>query len=108
MTVVANIFDRLAKSRPAEAAIEQPTKDPAQRLLEWLLTWPRGRSFSISDVLTYGPRPKKNAEEALKLAKILEKQGWIVPKSTPRKDMRHWDIVRRPIVHPKIDHRRSD
>jgi hypothetical protein len=53
-------------------------------------------------MMTYGPRPKKNAEEMLKLATVLERHGWLTPKSTPRKDMHHWNIVRHPIVHPKL------
>jgi hypothetical protein len=53
--------------------------------------------------MTYGPRPKKNAEEVLKLAMVLERHGWLTPKSTPRKDMHHWNIVRQhPVVHPKL------
>jgi hypothetical protein len=101
-----NLFDRLNQGRPSP--VEEKTKDdPAQRMLDFILRWPR-ESISTSELITYGPRPKKNSEEVLKLATTLEKHGWLTPKSTPRKDMRHWNIVRRPIVHPKIDHRRSD
>ena len=76
-------------------------QDHAQRMLDFILRWPR-ESISTSDLMTYGPRPKQNAEGVLKLATILEKYGWLTPKSTPRKDMRHWNICRKPFVHPKL------
>jgi hypothetical protein len=98
---MASIFDRLAKSRPAPTNQQQP--DHAQRMLDFLLRWPR-QSVSTTDMMIYGPRPKKNAEEVLKLAAILEKHGWLTPKNTPKKNMRHWDIVRRqPVVRPTLD-----
>jgi len=100
--VVGNLFDRLAHDRPAEAAAERPSKDPAQKMLDFLLRWP-GESISTSEMMIYGPRPKKNAEEVLKLATILEKYGWLTPKPTPQKRMKHWNIVRRPIIHPTLD-----
>ena len=91
----SNLFDRLRRPPAAEAAIEQPSKDPAQRMLDFLQRWP-GESISRTEMMIYGPRPKKNAEEVLKLATTLEKHGWLTPKSTPQKRMRHWNIVRRP------------
>ena len=97
-----NIFDRLAKGRPAVLAEEKAKPDHAQKMLDWILNkWPRP-SVSTSDLMTYGPKPRQNAEETLKLATILEKQGWLTPKSMPRKDQHHWNIPRRPIVHPKL------
>jgi hypothetical protein len=99
--MTANLFERLAaKGRPVEEKTSQP--DLAQRMLDFLLRWPRP-SISTSDMMIYGPRPKQNAEGVLKLATILEKHGWLTPKSTPKKNMRHWNIVRRPIVHPTLD-----
>ena len=97
-----NLFERLSKGRPPPA--EENTKQPdlAQRMLNFLLRWPHP-SISTSDMMIYGPRPKQNAEGVLKLATILEKHGWLTPKSTPKKNMRHWNIVRRPIVHPTLD-----
>src|SRR5262245_18345176 len=97
-----NLFDRLARTRPTPA--EEKTNhevDHAHRMLDFILRWPR-ESISTADLVIYGPRPRKNVEEVLKMAAILESQGWITPKSTQRKDMRHWNIVRRPIVHPKL------
>ena len=79
-----------------------PTKqDHAQRMLDFLLRWPRP-SISVSEMMIYGPRPKQNAEGIHKLATILEKQGWLEPKPTPKKNMRHWTINRKPFVHPKL------
>jgi len=98
---VANLFDRLRRPPAAEAATERPSEDPAQRMLDFILRWPE-ESIGTSEMMIYGPRPKKNAEEVLKLATILEKYGWLARK-TPRKDMHHWNIVRRPIIHPTLD-----
>jgi hypothetical protein len=99
---MASIFNRLAKSRPTPINQQQP--DHAQRMLDFLLRWPRP-SISAADMMTYGPRPRQNAEETLKIASILERHGWLTPIPTPRKDQHHWNIVRQhPIVHPKIDH----
>ena len=79
---------------------QQP--DHAQRMLDFVLSWPR-ETIAATDLMTYGPRPRQNAEEVLKLASILEKRGWLRPKNTPRKDMHHWNIVRQhPVVHPKL------
>jgi hypothetical protein len=97
-----NLFERLAQKRPAEAAIKQPSQNPTQRMLDFVLRWP-GESISTSEMMLYGPRPKKNAEEVLKLATTLEKYGWLRPKTTPKKNMRHWNIVRRPIINPTLD-----
>ena len=98
--VAMTIFERLSKNRPAPIN-EAQRPDYAQRMLDFILRWPR-ESISTSDLMTYGPRPKKNAEEMLKLATILERHGWLTRKSTPRKDMHHWTITRRPIIHPKL------
>jgi hypothetical protein len=91
-----NLFERLSKNRPAPVE-EAKQPDYAQKMLNFVLRWPRP-SISTADMMTYGPKPRQNAEEVLKLATILEKQGWLTPKS----DQHHWDITRRPIVHPKL------
>src|SRR5262245_32159969 len=98
---MTTIFDRLSKGRPAPVEEKTDELDHAQRMLDFILYWPRP-SISVPELMTYGPRPRKNAEEVLKSATVLERQGWLVAKKMPRKDMRHWDIVRRPIIHPKL------
>jgi hypothetical protein len=93
------IFERLAKNKPGPID-EQP--DHAQKMLDFILRWPRP-SISVPDLMTYGPEPRKNAEETLKLATLLERHGWLARKTTPRKDMHHWNIVRQhSTVHPKL------
>jgi len=90
-----------ADEPPPKTEPQQP--DHAQRMLDFLLRWPRP-SISTSDLMIYGPRPKKNAEEVLRLATILEKHGWLTKKDTPKKNMRHWNINRRqPVVRPTLD-----
>jgi hypothetical protein len=80
---------------------QQP--DHAQKMLDFILRWPR-ESIATTDLMTYGPKPRQNAEETFKLATLLERQGWLTKKSMPRKDQHHWTINRKPFVHPKIDH----
>jgi hypothetical protein len=101
---MTTIFARLNRSRPApvEAKIEQ--SHYAQRVLDFVLRWPRP-SIAATDLMTYGPRPRQNAEETLRIASILEKHGWLTRIPTPRKDQNHWNIVRQhSVVHPKFDH----
>jgi len=100
--VATTLFERLTRERPApEPKTNQPHND-AQKMLDWLMRWPKP-TISTSEMMIYGPRPKQNAEGVLKLAAILEKHGWLTPKTTPKKNMRHWDIVRRPFIHPPLD-----
>jgi|SRR5215472_3038703 len=97
---MSNLFDRLdARRPPVEQKLQQPNH--AQRMLDFILRWPRS-SISVSDLMTYGPRPKQNAEGVRKLATILEKQGWLTKRDTPKKNMLHWNITRRPIIHPEL------
>jgi hypothetical protein len=95
------IFQKLAKRQPAPPE-ETQQPDHAQKMLDFILRWPRP-SIATTDLMTYGPHPRKNAEETLRVASILEKHGWLKKIPTPRKDMHHWNIVRQhPIVHPKL------
>ena len=99
---MASIFQRLSANRPAKTKIEQPHY--AQRMLDFVLRWPHP-SISTPDMMTYGPRPRQNVEETLRIASILEKHGWLTRIPTPRKDQKHWNIVRQhSVVHPKLDH----
>jgi hypothetical protein len=100
---MASIFTHLAKHRPAAPTPEEKAKvDPAQRMLDFILRW-KNPSISTTDLMIYGPKPRQNAEETLRLATLLEKHGWLSPKSTPRKDMHHWNIIRQhSSVRPKL------
>jgi len=96
-----NIFERLNRGKPAPVE-ETNQPDYTQRMLDFVLQWPRP-SIATTDLMTYGPRPRQNAEETLRIASILERHGWLTPIPTPRKDMHHWNIVRQhPTVHPKL------
>jgi len=88
-----------ADEPPPKPPPQQP--DYAQRMLDFILRWPRP-SISVPDLMTYGPEPRKNAEETLKLATLLERQGWLTKKDMPKKNMKHWTINRKPFVHPKL------
>jgi hypothetical protein len=74
---------------------------PAQRLLDWVLYWGKP-NLRLRDVLIYGPRSLRNRERAIDSAQVLEKEGWLIPIKTRRRDMQAWEIVRKPIVHPTV------
>src|SRR5262245_14364373 len=101
---MASLFERLSKGRPppVEEASKQARKPlPAQKLLDWLQHWTkptvRGR-----DICIYGPNSLRDRERAIDSAEILVKNGWLVPIKTRRYDMREWQIVRKPILHPTV------
>ena len=79
--------------------IEQPTKEPAQKLLEWLLRWNRS-TVSISDLLTYGPRAVRPRDLALSSAQTLVEYGWLQPLETRCRNQRQWKILRQATLHP--------
>jgi hypothetical protein len=100
---MATLFERLNRGRPpsVEQKIKQSHKDPAQQLLDWLQRW-RHPTVSSRDICIYGPRPIRDRESAIKSAEVLVRHGWLVPHKTRRQDMKHWQIVRRPIVYPTV------
>ena len=91
---MGNLFERLARGRPAEAMVKQPHKDPAQLLLDFLQRWPR-TTISSRDIRVYGPKAIRDRESAIRSAQILAAHGWLVPHQT-RPDRHQWEIVRRP------------
>jgi len=88
-----NLFDRLAKGRPAPAE-EKVKVDPAQKLLDFLQRWPK-TTISSRDIRIYGPKSIRDRESAIRSAQILAAHGWLVPHQT-RPDRHQWEIVRRP------------
>ena len=74
---------------------------PAQRLLDWLL-YRNNPDLRLRDVLVYGPRSLRSRERAIDSAQVLEKEGWLAPIKTRRRDMHQWEIVRKPIIRPTI------
>jgi len=95
-----NLFERLAKGRPAEPAIEQPPSD-AQKLLDWLLKWPKP-TVRMNEILVFGPRSMRKRQIAITAAEVLVEHQWLTQLQTRRPDMIEWQITRRPIVHPTI------
>ena len=98
---MASIFNRLAKSRPAEAATKPPHKDPAQLLLNWLQTWNKP-TICAREILMYGPRSTRKQKDADEATRVLQKYGWLVPLETNQRDWRRWQIIRQPTIHPTI------
>ena len=99
--MAGNLFDRLAKGRPAETAIEQPPSD-AQKMLEWLLRWPKP-TVSACEIYQCGPGSiRSDRERAIKSAEVLAKHGWLTALKTRQRNYRIWEITRKPFVHPTI------
>jgi hypothetical protein len=100
MTAVANLFERLDKGRPPPTKKAQEPSPP-QKLLDWLQHWTKP-TVSARDICIYGPNSLRDRESAIDSAEILVKNGWLVPIKTRRRDMREWQIVRKPIIHPTV------
>jgi len=96
------IFDRLNRGRPASPKPEPAKKEPAQRLLDWLMQhWPKD-TISRRDISNHGPGSIRNKQSAIDAAETLERHGWLVPAPTHRYDRRVWQIVRRNVVRPTV------
>jgi hypothetical protein len=95
-----NLFQRLSGGRPAPTEKAQKP-EPAQLLLTFLQRWPKP-TISRRDIYIYGPNSIRDRESAINSAEVLVKHGWLIPNKTRRHDMREWQIVRRPIIHPTV------
>ena len=95
-----NLFERLARGRPAPAE-EKVKIDPAQKLLDWLQTWNKP-TICAREILMYGPRSTRNRKDANDATEILVRHGWLAPLQTHQRDWRRWQIIRQPVVHPTI------
>src|SRR5215831_10211812 len=108
-----DLFKRLDAGRPPPAEDRpQPKANtisserarkrlPAQKLLDWPPHWAHP-TVSARDIYMYGPRSIRVRESAIDLAGILVGHGWLIPNKTRRRDMREWQIVRKPIIHPTV------
>jgi hypothetical protein len=95
------IFERLNAVRPPARTTTRQSQTiwHAQRLLDWLQSWPEP-TISARQICIYGPRPIRKREKAGNAAAILIKTGWLIPLRTHRYDMEAWRIVRAPILYP--------
>jgi hypothetical protein len=59
-------------------------------------------TVSARDICIYGPHSIRDRESAIDSAEILVKNGWLVPIKTRRHDIREWQIVRKPKIHPTV------
>ena len=84
--------------------IKQPQKPPPEQLmLDWLLQrWPH-QTVSSKQIYQYAPHSiRSDRENAIKLAGILEQYGWLVPLPRRQRNWRVWEIMRRPVLYPKV------
>ena len=94
------IFDRLNRAAPPKP--EPAKKEPAQRLLDWLMQhWPKD-TISRRDISNHGPGSIRNKQSAIDAAETLERHGWLVPAPSHRYDRRVWQIVRKNVVRPTV------
>src|SRR5262249_13363885 len=84
--------------------IKQPQKPlPEQLMLDWLLQrWPH-QTVSSKQIYQYAPHSIRfDRENAIKTAEILERYGWLVPLPRRQRNWRVWEIIRRPVLYPKV------
>ena len=97
------IFERLELERgrlpPAEPKIEQPPKEPAQRLLTWLPRWPRD-TITVRQIRNYSPVRDRN--EAINAAEVLVANGWLSAIKASRSDTYAWKILRKNTLNPVV------
>ena|SRR6516165_10310620 len=103
---MVDLFKRLDAGRPppAEAAIKQSRNDlePAQKLLDFLQQHWTKPTITSREICRSAPNAIRNQKSAINSAEILVKAGWLIPNKTRRRDMREWQIVRKPVVHPTV------
>ena len=96
------IFERLNQGRPpAEMAIKQSSKAPAQLLLDWLPRWPQD-TITVRQIRVYGPHNIRNRRSAIDAAEVLVTNGWLKPIKPSRPDTYAWQITRKTILHPPV------
>jgi hypothetical protein len=98
-----DLFERLDQGRPKPEPkpINQPSKDHAQRLLDFIQRW-REPTIYTRDILIFGPPSVRNRKNMIDATETLVRHGWLVPQKTKQSNWRLWQIVRRPTVHPKL------
>ena|SRR5215472_9666540 len=98
-----NLFDRLDRRRPPTPTEEEQKLLPEQLMLNWLLQrWPH-QTVSSKQIYQYAPRSiRLDRESAIRTAKILERYGWLVPLPRRQRNWRVWEIMRRPVLYPKV------
>ena len=69
---------------------------PVEQLLAWLVNHWQGSTISVRNICQIGPRSTRNKKSAISLAETLVENGWLTPLKTRRRDMRAWQIARRP------------
>ena len=73
-----------------------PESPPIEKLLDWLVNYWAEPTVSARDIYTYGPNCIRDWGTTLRCAGILVEQGWLVPTKTRQRNMREWQIVRKP------------
>jgi hypothetical protein len=97
---VSNIFERLEKRRPPAEKTISAREQHAQKILEWLLRWPKP-TVRGKDLRIFGPHPR-DRKNTLESADVLVRHGWLAPIKSRRYDGHAWEIIRKPMIPPKV------
>jgi hypothetical protein len=109
---MASLFEKLTQGQPPPAEATPPPEiirlGPAaaavvpftgrkdsqvEKTLDWLINHWNKPTITLREICRLGPSPR-NWESAARTAKTLVERGWLVRIETPRRDMRHWQIMR--------------
>jgi hypothetical protein len=102
-TPTGNPFGRYEgeKKSSIERRLRRALKlQPAQLLLDWLIADQTRTFVSARDICRGGPSQIRKLEYTIDAAKILVEAGWLIPLETRRRDMRWWQVIRKPILCP--------
>ena len=107
---MVSLFERLGKGRPPPAE-DRPKPETntvgselardLQKLHEWLQHWAKP-TVTARDICRFGPNAIRDRKRAAHLAEILVGHGWLIPNQTRRRDMKAWQIVRRPAAKASL------
>jgi hypothetical protein len=95
-----SVFSRFIET-PKQKQLAEETS-PAQKLLNFLQRWPKD-TISVREITLFGPSVIRAQRSEINTAEILVRHGWLTPIQSRQRNMRHWQVVRRPIVHPDVE-----
>jgi hypothetical protein len=87
--------------RPGANTVSSELARDLQKLHEWLQHWAKP-TVTARDICRFGPNAIRDRKRAAHLAEILVGHGWLIPNQTRRRDMKAWQIVRRPAAKASL------
>ena len=96
------IVDKSAQPVGTTELSQAQKLQPAQMLLTWLQRHWNKATISERQIRIYGPHCLRNRGSARESAEELVRHGWLNRLEVRRRDMRAWEIVRKPILNPIV------